>query len=558
MSIKIIICYLFLSFSSRLITESVYNLLWDNHYLSFNKNKIIISDKFNYPITLFRIKIISNSSCYYIEEINTNYTLGFSLNKELLFYERKEQNNLFISWEFINVKENIYVIKNKNNCYITASKINFTCENIPKYKASLFKLVKVYEEVTKNRFDNEIIEKEPIDLLIKYIDLRDTNLKRNKIHQIEKDYDNEELKYSIRSVMQNIPWIRKIFILMPNEKVRFFKNYSLINDKIIYVKDKMLLGHDSSNINSFLFTLWKMKKFGIADNFIVMDDDCFIGQKLSKSDFFQIENGKVVPSIITSNILSLDINSVKKTYAMYKSIVLRSKVEQNTPAFDYSLFIAYLLIMNIFQKDHIFSPKTNHQAIPVNINEMKEIYKYVYKSEYKSATLDSLYRAIGYVQFQQFYISYIFIKYNRKIIKITSKYIDIKSISIATKMYPLFCVNRGPGFYSYKDLYKARLAMEYLFPIPTSYEIKDNSFIDLSYNIVLSTEKGKKVTKKKLKEITKKNVFLNSEFILLSFLMSILFKLLSLIGKKYYKKKRKENSFSLYKKDIKIVPYKDY
>ena len=127
--------------------------------------------------------------------------------------------------------------------------------------------------------------------------------------------------------MQNIPWIRKIFILMPNEKVRFFKNYSLINDKIIYVKDKMLLGHDSSNINAFLFTLWKMKKFGIADNFIVMDDDCFIGQKLNKSDFFQVKNGKVVPSIITSNILSLDIKSVKKTYAMYKFRALKSKIE---------------------------------------------------------------------------------------------------------------------------------------------------------------------------------------------------------------------------------------
>ena len=97
-----------------LITESVYNLLWDNHYLSFNKNKIIISDKFNYPITLFRIKIISNSSCYYIEEINTNYTLGFSLNKELLFYERKEQNNLFISWEFINRKPLNKILSNNS------------------------------------------------------------------------------------------------------------------------------------------------------------------------------------------------------------------------------------------------------------------------------------------------------------------------------------------------------------------------------------------------------------------------------------------------------------
>ena len=122
-------------------------------------------------------------------------------------------------------------------------------------------------------------------------------------------------------------------------------------------------------------------------------------------------------------------------------------------------------------------------------------------------------------------------------------------------MYPLFCINRGAGFYSYKDLYKAKLAMEYLFPIPTSYEIKDNSFFDLSYNIVLSIEKDKKMAEKKLKETTKKNKCLSFEFILL---MSIIFKLHSLICKKFYKKKRKENSFSLYKNDIKIVLNKDY
>ena len=261
----------------------------------------------------------------------------------MCFYEGKKQKNSFISWEFINVRENKYFIKNKNNCYIKLNKTKFTCENIPKYKASFFKLVKVYEEVKKNKIDNEIIEKEPIDLLIKYIDLRDVNLKRNKIHQIEKDYDNEELKYSIRSVIQNIPWIRKIFILMPNDKVRFFKNYSLINDKIIYVKDKMLLGHDSSNINSFLFSSWKMKKFGIADNFILMDDDCFIGQKLNKSDFFQVENGKVVPSVITSKFLNLNINSVKNIYKIYKSKALKSKREQDATAFGYSLYITYLL-----------------------------------------------------------------------------------------------------------------------------------------------------------------------------------------------------------------------
>ena len=48
-----------------------------------------------------------------------------------------------------------------------------------------------------------------------------------------------------RSILSNIPWIRKIFILMPTKKVRYFKEYNIIKDKIIYVKDKDLLGYDS-------------------------------------------------------------------------------------------------------------------------------------------------------------------------------------------------------------------------------------------------------------------------------------------------------------------------
>ena len=77
---------------------------------------------------------------------------------------------------------------------------------------------------------------------------------------------------------------------MPNEKVRFFKNYDLINNKIIYVKDREFLGYESSNPHAFQYRLWKMKEYGISDNFIIMDDDCFIGQPLKKSDFFYIEN----------------------------------------------------------------------------------------------------------------------------------------------------------------------------------------------------------------------------------------------------------------------------
>ena len=86
--------------------------------------------------------------------------------------------------------------------------------------------------------------------------------------------------YILLEVLKNIPWIRKIFILMPNEKVKYFKSKDEICDKIVYVKDKDLIGFDSANIVVFLFNLYKMKEFGLSENFIYMDDDYFIGKPI--------------------------------------------------------------------------------------------------------------------------------------------------------------------------------------------------------------------------------------------------------------------------------------
>ena len=145
-------------------------------------------------------------------------------------------------------------------------------------------------------------------MIIKYIDLTDKNLKRKDIIQIYKDQNNEELKYSLRSILQYIPWIRKIYILMPNEKVLFLKSIDEINEKILYIKDKDLLGYDSANIHSFTFNLYKMKKFGISQNFIYMEDDFFIGKTLKKNDFFYYDEleKRIVPYILSSYFNLID------------------------------------------------------------------------------------------------------------------------------------------------------------------------------------------------------------------------------------------------------------
>ena len=165
--------------------------------------------------------------------------------------------------------------------------------------------------------------------------MNDPNLKRNGIHQINKDFDNEEIKYSIRSILKNIPWIRKIFILMPNEKVRYFKEPDEIKEKIIYVKDKDLIGFDSSSSLVFQFRYWKMKEFNISDNFLALDDDCFIGKPLNKTDFFYVKNKTVLPLIINSKLLEFNDIEVEnniyyfKKFATNKLIIFSENILKN-------------------------------------------------------------------------------------------------------------------------------------------------------------------------------------------------------------------------------------
>ena len=47
-----------------------------------------------------------------------------------------------------------------------------------------------------------------------------------------------------------------------------------------------------------------MKKFGISDNIIIMDDDYFIGKKLKKRDFFYVQNRKIKQDLAYYKILA--------------------------------------------------------------------------------------------------------------------------------------------------------------------------------------------------------------------------------------------------------------
>jgi hypothetical protein len=259
-----------------------------------------------------------------------------------------------------------------------------------------------------------------------------------------------------------------------------------------------------------------------------MDDDCFIGKPLKKSDFFYVENGKVVPSII-ANIFEEETQLSSKTNHNSFKLEAQKMKEQTGSFFMYTVYTTYLFIMKLLKKNLIV-PFFTHNAIPCNLKELKEIYDLVYKSEYKFSTLDSLKRHLESLQFQTFYMSYTFNKYNKKVHPLSYHYIDNNYSITENYNFSLFCINTGSEDYSNLSFKITRIVMENLFPEPTKYELLNHTeFPSLAYDTISLMEKkifkNNEETKNRLKGIKKQiNLFL---ILFLFFVMLFIFKLLN-------------------------------
>ena len=348
---------------------------------------------------------------------------------------------------------------------ILNTKDNNLCE---KWK-DFMKYIKCYPYIEYE----SLLDLEPIDVVIKYIDLSDKELVREGIPQIKKDLDNGEIKFSLRSILKNIPWINKIFIVMPNEKVKSLKNHEEIKEKIIYVKDKDLAGFDSASSTIFEFILWKLKKFGLTDNFIYFNDDCFVGNPLKKSDFFYVENGKVVPYIFGFKIKK-EINRfiIEQEYEkLYNIVSQRETLIQD--GIEYYLQIARtrLFIYKLFG-DSAKIVENIHNALPDNIIEGEELYNIVLnKYEKPEACLKVLIRDRDQLIYQELRINYILNKYNRKIKVLNTQYFDLKNKPIKVD---LFVINKGAKHYKDSELKRSFILMNEIFPVPSKYEQPDN------------------------------------------------------------------------------------
>ena len=441
---------------------------------------------------------------YIIYSRRMKKVMGVNEENSIVLYDKddKENKNKML-WKITRVKNtiNYYLIKNVfNNKYLICKDkfLKFSNKNdfISKGKIDEkfeFRILKLFEEQRHVKEEYlEIVEKEPIDVFMKYIDLSDKTLNRTGIKQTYKDEDNEELRYSVRSILQYIPWVRKIFIVMPNKKVRYFKPIEEINDRIVYVNDKDFLGYDSANIFAFSFSLYKMEKFGISKNFIYMEDDYFIGRPLKKSDFFYYDEKekKVFPYVVTNYFEELDKKSRLDYYNELYSIRDTLKAHGNK-GWIFSVLSTDKYIIERYNIS-IISTDFTHCAKAENIDDLREIFEEIQYYKYINETLYSPTRHIMTLNQPHFVNLYQLNIKRRKVHMIPSIYINmeyVKDYALDTELFVLnTCGDNVPTKEEYSTL---RKTMKERFPKPTPYEIINDLDEKNISSTFLNTDKTK-------------------------------------------------------------------
>ena len=132
----------------------------------------------------------------------------------------------------------------------------------------------------------------PVDLVYTWVNSSDENWAKkfekyfpNGDYAMSKYREWDELRYSIRSVVQHMNWICRIFIVVDDVQVPNWLNLS--HPRIVVVKHSQLFENQNElpSFNSFAIESVIHRVPGISDVFVMMNNDIFIGRDTLLSHF---------------------------------------------------------------------------------------------------------------------------------------------------------------------------------------------------------------------------------------------------------------------------------
>lgn len=104
--------------------------------------------------------------------------------------------------------------------------------------------------------------------------------------------NNDELKYSLRSVEMYAPWIRTIFIVTDNQVPGWL---DISNTKVKIIDHKDIMPAESLPcFNSALIEHFLYKIPGLAEHFLLANDDMYLNKAVTVDDFFTKEGFPII------------------------------------------------------------------------------------------------------------------------------------------------------------------------------------------------------------------------------------------------------------------------
>ena len=129
----------------------------------------------------------------------------------------------------------------------------------------------------------------------KWLEKREPFLEKkrtNSLKNFRSYFNNDELKYSLRSVERYAPWIRKIFILTDNQKPKWL---DISNPRIKIVNQNDILPRKSLPcFNSNLIEQFLHKIPNLSEHFILSNDDMFLNKTVLPTIFFAADGFPII------------------------------------------------------------------------------------------------------------------------------------------------------------------------------------------------------------------------------------------------------------------------
>lgn len=352
-----------------------------------NQNDKLNENINNQYIDIFSISIFKN----YINDI-TEYQYNGKLyirNKEKLLYLLYrisitscivrivcDFRNLYIyDKNIINLKNLSNALKDTNNCYIEIYKnsdfisfdiIFLTLKDNTYYSQGDIAKIDLYniDELDNGNYNFDI------DIVYTYVNSQD-EMWGNYWKECfgEENFDpnrytsHEELKYSLRSINQFMPWVRNIYIVSNCSKpnwLRKNKQIVWIDHSSIFPSTEYIPTFNSHAIESCLHRIPNL-----AEHFIYFNDDVFLNKSVHKSTFF--------------NSAGMSINFCEPyEVAFWKPEMLSEAGYQH----------AAINVQKILHRDFNYIPRymmqhTPHALIKSVLQNMEIRYSYLFKETRK-------------------------------------------------------------------------------------------------------------------------------------------------------------------------------